>query len=202
MKTTPVRKGTLVALLLVILCAGTGCDRAEILELGAMFLPEIIAYKTLGSTGDKGIDALFEAKSVLDKINAADAKMEQGRKAGDTAPMEEAIAMRPRDPTDRVDAASLYVAQGKTTQAERHLAAARNAVKDDEDAAKDHTLEVITSFEDMKAKGDSNGYASAEQCNYVHNQLIDYYDWRWEQLGNEGKSPAARDLENEASRCQ
>jgi hypothetical protein len=190
------------ALLVAVLLTTAGCEDEEaLIQLGARFLPEIIAYKGFGTTGNAEMDAILQAKDVLDNIGAADALMDQAWEEGDPELMEEAIAMRPNDWTYRVDAASLNLAQNDLVAAERHLTAAENVLPDDPDDQINHALQVIDQFEAIKASGDAEGYTSVEQCHMVHDQLVRNYNRRWSLTGNEGLSPGAQQIADEQARC-
>jgi hypothetical protein len=200
--TKRLRNGVLCAVLLAMVLSTTACaDRAALAELAALFLPELLSYKFTGSTGDASMDAVLQAKAVLDKIGQADALMEQGWQKGDPTVMEEAIALRPKDWSYRVDAASLYLAQDDVKEAERHLAAAEKVVPDNPQAQLRHSLKVIDQFESIKESGDSTGYTSLEQCELVHKQLVRYYDRQWALSGNQGTSPAGTQIASEGQRC-
>jgi hypothetical protein len=202
MRTTVLRKAMLCLLLLALLLSATACDdRAMLAELGARFLPEILAYKFGGSTGNLSLDALLGAKTMLDRIDQADTLMEQGWENGDPAKMEEAIALRPTDWNYRVDAASMYLAQDDVEATERHLRAAEEALPDDATAQLQHSQKIIDQFESIKESGDEEGYTSLEQCIKVHGELVKYYNRQWAMRGNSGLSPAVQAISQEQQRC-
>jgi DNA-binding phage protein len=202
MRGTRLRKWMLCGLLGAMLLATVGCeDRAALIELGARFLPEIGMYKAFGSTGDASLDAILQAREMLNNIGHADALMDQAWEEGDPALMEEAIALRPYDWTYRVDAASMNLAQNDLRTAERHLTAAENVLPDDPDAHLAHSLQVIEQFEAIKASGDEEGYTSVEQCHMVHDQLVRNYNRQWSLTGNEGLSPAGQQIADDQVHC-
>ncbi|MBM4430942.1 MAG: hypothetical protein FJ026_11440 [Chloroflexi bacterium] len=205
MKTRLGRKLAVGVLLVALLLTTTACgemDSAYIAELVSIFLPEVISYGLLGTSGDQSLDAIFESAEVLDQVDAADALMEEGWRERDPAIMEDAIAMRPGDPTYRRDAAELYWIQGSFGPAEKHLDQAQEAVKDNPRAAKEHNLSVIDKLDNRKTLNDQWGYKSLDECQFIHMQLIKHYDRVWALEGNTGVSPAANTIASEGLRCR
>ena len=202
MRATPLRKWMLCGLLGAMLLATVGCDdREALVELGLRFLPEIGAYNVFGTTGDASLDAILQAREMLNNIGQADAWMDQAWEEGDPELMEQAIALRPYDWTYRVDAASMNLAQNDLVAAERHLTAAENVLPDDPDAHVGHALQVIDQFEAIKASGDADGYTSVEQCHMVHDQLVRNHNRHWSLTGHEGQSPGGQQIADDQVFC-
>jgi len=192
----------LCGLLCAMLLTNVGCeDRAALVEIAALFAPELLGYKILGTTGDVSMDAILQAKDVLDTIGQADAMMDQAWEEGDPELMEEAIALRPYDWKYRVDAARMNLAQNDLEAAERHLTAAENVLPDDPQAHIDHSIKVIEQFEGIKGEGDADGYTSVEQCQMVHDQLVRNYNRQWSLTGREGLSPRGQEIAADQGQC-
>ena len=203
MRGTRLHKWMLCGLLCAMLLTNVGCeDRAALLEIAALFAPELIGYKVFGTTGDVSMDAILQAKDMLDKIGAADAMMTQAWEQDDPQLMEEAIALRPYDWKYRVDAARMNLAQNDLEAAERHLTAAENVLPpDDYEVQLDHSISVIEQFEGIKGAGDADGYTSVEQCQMVHDQLVRNYNREWSLTGHEGLSPRGQQIAAEQGQC-
>jgi len=202
MRGTRLRRWMLCGLLCAMLLTNVGCeDRAALLEIAALFAPELLGYKFLGTTGDVSMDAILQAKDVLDTIGQADAMMDQAWEEGDPELMEQAIALRPYDWTYRVDAASMNLAQNDLEAAERHLTDAENILPDDPQAHINHSQQVIEQFEEIKGAGDADGYTSVEQCQMVHDQLIHNYNRQWSLTGHEGLSPGGQQVAADQVHC-
>ena len=202
MRGTRLQKWMICGLLCAMLLTNVGCDDpGALLEIGLAFAPEIGLYKVLGTTGDETLDALLQAKALLDNIGAADALMDQGWEQDDPELMEEAIALRPYDWTYRVAAARMNLAQNDLEAAERHLTAAENVLPDDPQVQLDHSIEVIEQFEGIKGAGDADGYTSVEQCQMVHDQLVRNYNRQWSLTGHEGLSPRGQQIAADQGQC-
>ncbi len=203
MKTSRWRSLFLCLVCCSVMLSTVACeDRGALMEVAALFLPEVLAYKFTGSTGDASLDAILQAKSMLDRINQADALMAEGRDGGDPEKMEEAIALRPRDWRYRVDAAALNLAQNDLAAAERHLTEAENNVPDNPTAQTQHALQTIEQLEQVKNDLDLLGYESVEQCNMVHDQLVRNYNRHWSLTGNDGLSPGGQQIAEDQAWCQ
>jgi len=201
MRGTRLQKWMICGLLGAMLLTNVGCDMGALMEVAALFLPEILAYKFAGTTGDETLDAILQARDMLNNIGTADALMDQAWEEGNPALMEQAIALRPDDWTYRVDAASMNLAQNDLVAAERHLTDAENTLPDDPDAHIKHSQQVIEQFEEIKAAGDADGYTSVEQCQMVHDQLVRNYNRQWSLTGNEGLSPGGQQVAAEQGQC-
>jgi hypothetical protein len=202
MKTSRFRRLTLFLVWISVLLGTVACeDRAALMEIAGMFLPEVLAHKFTGTSGDAMIDAVLGAKAQLDRIGEADALMEQGRHSGDPEKMEEAIALRPHDWRYRVEAATLNLAQNDLKAAERHITEAENNVPDNPQAQTDHALQTIEQLEELKVRLDAQGYQSVEQCNMVHDQLVRNYNRHWSLTGNAGLSPGGQQIAEDQAWC-
>jgi len=207
MRARKLRCGLVLTLLVGTLFGISGCNFEDLdyqqilMDVLQMYGKEIAAYKIWGTSGDPGVDAVMQARDTINQIGEADALMEEAWEQGDPLVMEQAIEIRPRDWTYRVDAASLYLAQNEIGAAEEHLRAADKVVPDDPAAKDRHAFQVIQNFEDIKASGDTEGYTSLEQCNKVHDELIHYYDQRWTISGQSGPSPGGQQVAEEKQRC-
>lgn len=203
MKTTLSYKVAVCVLLIGMLLGTTACEgEIDLLfDLAMMFLPEVASYTALGTTGDKSLDAIFQAGPVLDEIEAAEAKRNEALRTRDPALLEEAIKLRPEDPSYRVDAAAVYLDQDDWSKASIHLTEARRMVPQEGDAAMKHSLEVIDMLEDRKFRGDSFGYKSINHCEKIQYQLAEHVQWNWELQGNAGRSPYAAQLEKDRAAC-
>lgn len=203
MRGTRLQKWLICGVLCAMLLTNVGCDDpGALVEIGLMFAPELLGYKIMGTTGDETLDALLQAKALLDNIDAADALMKQAREQDDPDLMEEAIALRPDDWHYRLDAAKMNLAQNDLEAAERHLTAAENALPpDDYEVQLEHSIEVIEQFEGIKGAGDADGYTSVEQCQMVHDQLVRNYNRQWSLTGREGLSPRGQQVAADQAQC-
>ena len=89
---------------LLLLLPLTGCeadDRQIIIDLALSWAAEnavdVATYTVFGSSGNDEVDAVMDAKGVVDNIREADRLMEEGREENDLSKMADAIKRRPGD---------------------------------------------------------------------------------------------------------
>lgn len=178
------RKRVVVIALLALTLFMTGCsgeDANLIIDLAlswaAEHAGEIAAYGLLGTSGNAEVDAVMDAKSVVDNINAADQLMEEGRAEGDLSKMEEAIQKRPGDYTYRTSYAAALLQNGYASEAEAQFAAADEAVAN---YGGDHSQEyAIQGIEELSASGlEEKGFDSKEQCEAYYGRMAYFYEIR------------------------
>ena len=140
---------------------------------------EIASYGLWGSTGDDEVDAVLGAKSVVDNINAADQLMEEGRKEGDLAKMEEAIEKRPGDYTYRTSYAAALLKSGDAAEAEAQFAEADEAVRNySSDHAQTYAIQGIDELGALGYEFDKTGFASTAQCQTYYGRMAYFYEIR------------------------
>jgi len=206
MKAALWRKCTTVTVLVGLLvgtaaCGEGGLDEGFIRELLSTWLPEVVAYGVLGTSGDQSLDAIFEAGSVLKDIEEADRLQEQAVSQNDPALMEQAIDLRPNDTGIRLTAVEWYTGREDYTAARNHLRASELAVLDQPDKHIPLTEQTIERLEDMNVAAQRLGYASHAQCVFIYEELQKKYDTLWVLKGNDGPSPAGQSVQSEAQRC-
>ena len=202
MRTTLWRKLTAGVLLFAMLLTTTGCYDSEfLLDLASIFLPDVISYGVLGTSGDESLDAIFEAKAVLDQIDEADELREKAMWNRDQVAMEQAVALRPNDTTIRLDAVELATGLDDQEAADKHLNGAKMAIIDRPEDRVPLVTDILMRFENMKEYADGMGYQSRQQCSYIHRQLELHYDTLWQLNGNQGAHPASAGIRADALRC-
>lgn len=178
------KKRMIVFAFLALVSILTGCsgeDADLIIDLAlswaAEHAGEIAAYGILGTSGNDEVDAVLDAKGVIDNINAADRLMEEGRAEGDLSKMEEAIEMRPGDYTYRTSYAAALLQSGDTAEAEAQFAAADEAVVN---YGGDHSQEyAIQGIEELSALGlEEKGFTDKAQCQAYYGRMAYFYEIR------------------------
>lgn len=169
----------MVTLMLLV----TGCDaegRQFIIDLALSWAAEnaasIGAYTLWGSSGNAEVDAVMDARDVINNINEADRLMEEGRQENDLSKMEEAIEKRPGDYTYRVSYGAALLKAGRTNDAEGQFTAAEDAVKV---YGGDHeqlwAIEGIDNLGALRPEFEKNGFVDAQQCQAYYSQLAHFY---------------------------
>jgi hypothetical protein len=181
------RKRILVLVLLLVLMpimtsCGTG-DAQLLIDLALSWAAEnavsIAAYTAFGTSGNDEVDAVMDAKGVIDNINAADRLMEEGRQEGDLSKMEQAIEKRPGDYTYRVSYATALLKNGHASEAEAQFQAADEAVLDyGGDHAQTYAIQSIDELSLLGPEFEQNGFKSAEQCRAYYGQMAYFYEIR------------------------
>lgn len=172
-----------LAALMMFLTACSAEDQQLLIDLALSWArehaAEIASYGLWGSTGDDEVDAVLGTKSVVDNINAADQLMEEGRKEGDLAKMEEAIEKRPGDYTYRTSYAAALLREGDAAEAEAQFAQADAAVSNySSDHAQTYATQGIDELGALRYGFEKNGFASTEQCHTYYGRMAYFYEIR------------------------
>jgi hypothetical protein len=188
--------------LLGLLCSTSACAVDDyLLSLVTTFLPQILRFKLLGTSRDASLDAVLDAKTVLEEVDIAEWLMETGGKHSDVTLMEKAIAKRPRDWRFRAEAAALYLRMGDALSARQHLLEGKSAVPDRLEDQTRYASTVIGWLEPLKERLDADGYATVGQCQLLHDQLVHCHNWLWTLQGEPGQAPEARPIAAQRLTC-
>jgi hypothetical protein len=176
----------IVIALIALMLFMTGCsadDQQILIDIAiswaAEHASEIAAYGVFGTTGSDEVDAVLDARSVINNINAADQLMEEGRKEGDLSKMEEAIEKRPGDYTYRTSYAAALLQNGDAAEAEAQFAAADEALLDySSDHAQTYAIQGIDELGMLQPGFEKNGFTSKEQCQTYYGRMAYFYEIR------------------------
>jgi hypothetical protein len=172
-----------IAALMLFLSGCAPEDRQLIIDIAlswaAEHAGEIASYGLLGTSGNDEVDAVLDARSVIDNINTADRLMEEGRAEGDLSKMEEAIEKRPGDYTYRVSYGAALLKNGDATEAEAQFAAADEAVVDySGDHAQSYAIQGIDELGALGPEFEKNGFKDKAQCQTYCGQMAYFYEIR------------------------
>jgi hypothetical protein len=169
--------------LMILLTACSAEDRQIFIDIArswaAEHAVEIGSYTVFGTTGNDEVDAVLDARGVIDNINAADQLMEEGRKEGNLTKMEEAVEKRPGDYTYRVSYGAALLQQGDAAEAEAQFAAADAALGNySSDHAQTYATQGIDELGALRWGFEKNGFASIAQCQTYYGRMAYFYQIR------------------------
>ena len=182
----------LVVLVLVPLMLGlVACDAGDIAFLRAMALEwaashagDLLKYGIIGRSGNDEVDAVMDAKHVIDNIQAADKLMEEGRETGDLTKMEQAIKKRPGDYTYRVSYGSELMRNGRTDDAVSEFEAADQAASQYGPAhVERYAIQGIDELSLAGQQFEQKGFANTAQCQAYNQRMSYFYGLRHQQTG-------------------
>jgi hypothetical protein len=191
-------RGALVLVSLITLLVSTiGCTTGEVIYLMALLAPDVAMRKGFGTSGSDTIDAILDAKDVIDNINAADNLMKQGREKDDLNLMEQAIEKRPGDWRYRVSAAALALQQGQLSVYDEQTHAATGLTP------RDQMLPMLNmtiyELEGVKNHFSDKPFKSGRQCRELYGELANNYSLRSQATGK--PSPMAEQYAAQAQEC-
>ena len=160
--------------------------RALALSWAAEHAGDLIKYGLIGRSGNDEVDAVMDAKGVIDNINAADKLMEEGRQTGDLTKMEQAIKKRPGDYTYRVTYASQLFKSGRTGDAVAEFEAADQAAQ--QYGAGHAEIFAIQGIDELSLVGqqfEKDGFADRRQCQEYNGQMSYFYGLRYLQTNQD-----------------
>ena len=185
------RKLMVVLVLAPLMLGLVACDAEDISFLRAMALEwaasnagDLIKYGIIGRSGNDEVDAVMDAKGVIDNIQAADKLMEEGRETGDLIKMEQAIKKRPGDYTYRVSYGAELMRNGRTEDAIYQFEAADQAASQYGPAHAERY--AIQGIDDLSLAGqqfEQKGFANTAQCQSYNQQMAYFYGLRHQQTG-------------------
>lgn len=164
---------------------------------------KVFSHTAFGSSGDPTVDAVLDAKSVLDRIEKADKLMENGRKNRDPALMDEAIELRPGDISYRAARSALALEQGNMDAYQEHNEAAAQIIAGgDVDGvwALDQNINEYEGVED-RIGSSPDGFSSNAQCRELYVGLSELYSQRADMTGNANDAAMAQGYRNQAEYC-
>lgn len=172
----------LVAMML-FLTSCSGEDRQVLIDIAiswaAEHAGEMASYGLWGTSGNDEVDAVLEARSVINNINGADQLMEEGRKEGDLSKMEQAIEQRPGDYTYRTSYAAALLQNGNTEGAEVQFVAAEDALTNySSDHAQNYAIQGIDELGALRPAFEKNGFDSKDQCQTYYGRMAHFYEIR------------------------
>ena len=150
------------------------------------------------STGDDEIDAILNAKKVIDKFTAAEKLIEEGAKERNPAKMDEAIKLRPQDWTYRTKRAALAIEQGDLKTAVSQMDAA-DAIPKGKRAQRHYVNSAIADLEALKTDGP---WKSTDQCWLFYTSLAAKYEALAGLTGKLSDTTQAETYRGMADRCR
>lgn len=176
------RATLMAALLLLCTVACTGGVGDVMMDMASTWLRahalELLAYNLIGTTGNAEVNAVLDARRVLEPLAEAERWMDDGRRLHDLGAMLRAVKRRPNDWGYRIWVGAEYLAQGNATEAAVHWQAA-DALKGTEPA--EVRRYVALGIAELTAVEERLGgrYASGAQCRLLHTQLAALYRLRY-----------------------
>ena len=156
------------------------------------------AKNALGwSSGDDEIDAVLNAKRVLDNLAKADKLVNEGRKEGDASKIDEAIKLRPDDWSYRSARVALALQAGDLATAKRQLAVVKGIPKG---TKREQLLYADTVIDDLKSS--IAPIVKGDQCRETYNELANQYEARAALTGSERDKIQANTYRTQAGMCQ
>ncbi len=167
-------------LLCTVACAGGVGD--VMMDMASTWLRahalELLAYNLIGTTGNAEVNAVLDARRVLEPLAEAERWMDDGRRLHDLGAMLRAVKRRPNDWGYRIWVGAEYLAQGNVAEAGVHLQAA-DRLKGTERAELRRYVEFgISELTAVEARLGGR-YANSAQCRLLHEQLAALYRLRY-----------------------
>lgn len=198
----------------LVFCAGAlllgGCSAVDEAMLNDFVMSwvvdngdKVIRHSLLGSSGDPTVDAVLDAKSVLDGIENADKLMDDGRKNRNPALMDEAIELRPTDISYRAARSALALEQGDMEGYKKHNEAAAQIIAGGNVNGVWALDQHIAEYEGVEDRLYNNaiGFTSNAQCRELYVGLSELYNQRADMTGNGDDASRAQGYRNQAEYC-
>lgn len=164
---------------------------------------KVFSHTAFGSSGDPTVDAVLDAKSVLDRIEKADKLMDNGRKNRDPALMDEAIELRPGDISYRAARSALALEQGDMDAYREHNEAAAQIIAGGDVNGVWALSQNIDEYEGVEDRigSSTSGFSSNAQCRELYVGLSELYSQRADMTGNANDEAMAQGYRNQAEYC-
>jgi hypothetical protein len=192
MRESIARKLLVILLLMPMLVTLVACSEEDISilrDIALLWAAEnagsILKWKLGFETGDSEVDAVMEAKGVIDNMKEAEKLMEEGRQEDDIEKMAQAVDKRPGDYTYRVSLAAELMQQGYSSDALDQFDAGYQAAQQYGGAyhAERYTIQAIDELSLAGQTIQQNGFKDKEQCRSYYIQMGRLYGQRFEQTG-------------------
>lgn len=206
-----IKRRILVVLLTGLLLLTVGCDaemRAFVVDLALAWMAEnavdTAKYAVWGRSGNDEVDAVMEAKGVVDEIQEADQLMEEGREENDLGKMQQAVDKRPGDYTYRVSYGAALLKEGYSQDATSQFDAADDSVLNNYGGyhIQEYAIQGIEELSPLRADLEANGFENKQQCETLYGRLSFFYDLRYARTGEDYFEQQRERFAEQAGMCQ
>jgi len=192
------RRGLLVVLAIGLLVTGCeGEDLQILIDMAFIWAQEnaidIAKYGITGSSGNDEVDAIMDARGVIQNVNAADQLMEQARldhlrgEPDAIEKMQQAVELRPGDYTYRVSLSTALLRDGDVTGAAEERDAAMAALGEyGPGHVQAAAAQEVEELEGMEYYFGWAGFESVAQCQAYYDRLSEAYGTLGDQTNERG----------------